>query len=152
MGNLGKLYNIVVHIRSSPIRTNEFKQKAGRSIPLDNRTRWNSWFHMLSVALNKDKVKPALHSYIEKYVAEGSLDKKDVISPRQWNELRTTKEFLEIFSEATNLMQGKQATIKLVLKAVDLLRDYFISSLVCRTRLLLILINNILENGITSIF
>jgi hypothetical protein len=153
MGNIGKLHNIVIHIRSSPIRTNEFKQKAGRSIPLDNRTRWNSWFNMLSVALNEEKVKPALHSYIEKYVAEGSLDVKDVISSKQWNELRTMKDFLEIFSEATNLMQGKQATIELVLEAVDLLRDYFISSLVCRTRLFLIsIINFSLENSIASIF
>jgi hypothetical protein len=108
---------------------------------------------MLSVALNEEKVKPALYSYIEKYVAEGSLDGKDVISSKQWNELRTMKEFLEIFSEATNLMQGKQATIELVLEAVDLLRDYFVSSLVCRTRLFLISINNFsLENSIASIF
>jgi hypothetical protein len=41
-GVLGKLHNVVVHIRASPGRTKQFEQRAGRRIPLDNRTRWNS--------------------------------------------------------------------------------------------------------------
>ena len=51
MGVMDKLHNIVVHIRASPKRTKEFEAIAGKSIPLDNRTRWNSWFRMLHVAL-----------------------------------------------------------------------------------------------------
>ena len=39
IGPLGKLYNIVVHIRNSAGRTKEFKDLAGRMIPLGNRTR-----------------------------------------------------------------------------------------------------------------
>ena len=42
MGQLGKLHNIVVHIRRSAGRTKEFKDLAKRIIPLDNRTKWNS--------------------------------------------------------------------------------------------------------------
>ena len=52
MGPLGKLHNNVVHIRSSANRTTWFKSKARKVIPLDNRTRWNSWFNMLSVAFD----------------------------------------------------------------------------------------------------
>ena len=39
MGPLGKLYNIVVHIRNSADRTKEFKNLAERIIPLNNRIR-----------------------------------------------------------------------------------------------------------------
>jgi hypothetical protein len=44
MGVMGKIHNLVIHIRASPNRTNEFKALSERLIPLDNRTRWNSWF------------------------------------------------------------------------------------------------------------
>jgi hypothetical protein len=42
MGPLGKMHNIVVHIRSSTTYIAEFIELVGRRIPLDNRTRWNS--------------------------------------------------------------------------------------------------------------
>ncbi|KAH8751159.1 hypothetical protein BGZ57DRAFT_775118, partial [Hyaloscypha finlandica] len=53
LGPLGKLYNIVVYIRRSPSRIARFKALARRLIPLDNRTRWNSWYTILDVALEK---------------------------------------------------------------------------------------------------
>jgi len=75
MGVLGKLYNIVIHIRSSAARTKLFMSYAGRRIPLDNRTRWNSWFHMLTVALKH-------RSTVDKYVEENlSTLQKDCLTP-----------------------------------------------------------------------
>jgi hypothetical protein len=50
----------MVNIRSSPTRTAEWKELAGRMIPMDNCTRWNSWFVMLKVLLN-------LEPYVTKY-------------------------------------------------------------------------------------
>lgn len=38
MGVMGKVHNLVIHIRASPNRTKEFEALAGKSIPLDNRT------------------------------------------------------------------------------------------------------------------
>ena len=37
----------------STARTNEFLELAGRKVPLDNCTRWNSWFLMLVIAVEK---------------------------------------------------------------------------------------------------
>ncbi|OXV05614.1 hypothetical protein Egran_06618, partial [Elaphomyces granulatus] len=54
IGSLGKLHNIVTFIRGSPGRTKRFKKVAGRMIPLDNRTRWNSWYTMVQVALDHE--------------------------------------------------------------------------------------------------
>jgi hypothetical protein len=50
IGAMGKLHNIVIHIRASAGRTTEFVISASRRIPLDNRTRWNGWYNMLKVA------------------------------------------------------------------------------------------------------
>jgi hypothetical protein len=42
LGPLGKAHNIVVYIYSSGGRVEQFRKLAGRMIPMDNRTRWNS--------------------------------------------------------------------------------------------------------------
>ena len=54
MGPLRKLHNIVIYIRSLANRTKQFIDLAGRRIPLNNCIRWNSWFQMLNVALEKE--------------------------------------------------------------------------------------------------
>lgn len=79
MGVIGKLYNIVVHVRALANRTEEIRKHIGRTIPLDNRMRWNSWFYMLQVSLN-DGVRPGLQQYIEKYHKEGLIDRRDLLS------------------------------------------------------------------------
>ena len=124
MGPLGKLHNIVVHIRGSAGRTKEFKDLAGRMIPLDNRTRWNSWFHMLHVALGLDT---SVDSYTKK-----NFDtlKAEYLSPMDWESLRTTSKFLNIFNRATLKAQGDQATIYNVLFVMDVIIRHFEQALV----------------------
>jgi hypothetical protein len=89
MGVMGKVHNIVVHIRSSPQRTAEFKKEAGRSIPLNNRTRWNSWYYMINVLL-EPQVLNAVRNYAEKQVFSGTLDKRDELSTHDIQLLRTS--------------------------------------------------------------
>ena len=48
---LSKLHNIIVDTYSSANRTQEFLALCLRIIPLDNCTRWNSWYLCLVVAL-----------------------------------------------------------------------------------------------------
>ena len=81
MGPLGKLHNLVVHIRGSANRTTWFVEKAKRSIPLNNRTRWNSWFHMLDVALDS-KIRHGLMLYTEHYQAD--IAKEDLLTTDDW--------------------------------------------------------------------
>jgi hypothetical protein len=64
----------VVNIRSLPTRTAEWKELAGRMIPMDNCTRWNSWFVMLEVLLN-------LEPYVTKYcINYGDKLKEDILT------------------------------------------------------------------------
>jgi hypothetical protein len=132
LGVMGKLHNIIVHIRASANRTQAFIKIAKRTVPLDNRTRWNSWAAMLKVALS-DTVKPALQEYIEQYFKEGLIDKRDVLTMEEWIQLRTITTFLEAFEGATLEMQGNQPTLGQVLENMDVLYDHFNECLVRRT-------------------
>ena len=67
MGPLGQMHNIVIHIRGSTARIAEFLELASRMIPLDNRTRWNSWDLMLVIAL---ELRPAIEKYCQNHELE----------------------------------------------------------------------------------
>ena len=51
LGPLGQGHNIVVYILGSPSCIAKFIGLVGKMIPMDNRTRWNSWYVMLIVLL-----------------------------------------------------------------------------------------------------
>lgn len=113
MGAMGKLHNLIVHIRGSANRTREFVENAGRRVPLDNRTRWNSWYSMLEVA-QQLPVKEALSLYAQKYYDSGTIDKRDILSPEDWIQLRTIRDHLFIFQEATLYLEGDRTTLERV--------------------------------------
>ena len=115
MGPLGKLHNIVVHIRGSASRTKEFVQEAGKRIPLDNRTRWNSWYNMLTAALSLEK-------HIDFYVKNQRDLQKDILKPSDWDLLRTTHAFLEIFSSITLQNEGDVRDISESLPSLFVIR------------------------------
>jgi hypothetical protein len=123
MGPLGKLHNIVIFIRL-PSHRKEFKLLAGRMIPLDNRTRWNSWYHMLQVALKHES---AIDSFTKKYF--DSLE-EDYLSPTEWEKLRTISKFLALFDRATLKTQGDQGSIDNVLFIMDIIIKHFDQALV----------------------
>ncbi|EED18402.1 conserved hypothetical protein [Talaromyces stipitatus ATCC 10500] len=105
MGLLGKCHNIVIHIRGSAARTAYFKTLAGRMIPLDNRTRWNSWSYMCEVALDYSS---AIDTYTKEYLDDLQ---DDYLTLSDWSRLRTINQFLKPFRQATLVTQGHQATI-----------------------------------------
>jgi hypothetical protein len=99
LGAIGKLHNIVIHIRSSSGRTAEFVESAGRRIPLDNCTRWNSWYSMLSVSSKLEKE-------IDFYCKNQPDLQKDVLSTQDWEWLRTFEGFLKLFHDVTLESEG----------------------------------------------
>lgn len=129
IGPLGQLHNIIVHIRGSTSRINEFLELAGRMIPLDNRTGWNSWYLMLVVAIEKEG---AIDSYTKNHFA--TLE-ADCLTPQDWKRLRTIKDFLQPFYRATLETQGDSATIDKVLFTMDVLVLWFEKALVSKLSL-----------------
>jgi hypothetical protein len=124
LGPLGKLHNIIVHIRSSAVRTAEFVKLAKRMIPLDNRTRWNSWYSSLDVA---DKQASSIDIYTKSHFDEL---RDDYLTPQDWERLRTIKTFLQPFHRATLETQGHRATLEKVLFTMDVLIQHFKIALV----------------------
>ena len=115
MGPLGQGHNIVVHIRGSAGRTEEFRALIGRMIPLNNHTRWNSWYKMLVVLLDKQE-------QVEKYVQnhENNLE-EDVLSFQDQKKLCTIKDFFAPFLRATLATEGDFVSIDRTLFIMDIL-------------------------------
>ena len=65
MSALEKLHNIVVHTHASSARFSELQDLADRAISRDNDTRWNSWYLMLEVDLEKES---AIDIYIKQWL------------------------------------------------------------------------------------
>jgi hypothetical protein len=115
LGPLGQGHNIVVHIRGSSARTEHFRTLAGRMIPMDNRTRWNSWYNMLLILL---QLKGKVEEYCEKYKTE--LE-EDLLSREDWKKLSMIKDFLAPFSRATLATEGDSVSIDRTLFNMDIL-------------------------------
>ena len=118
LGILGKLHNIVVHIRSSPARTAEFRAKANKLIPLDNSTRWNSWYSMLSAAI---ETKSVVTSYV--FENHDSL-KLDELATDDWLYLQQMEEVLSLFHSVTLLGQGDNAQLSRAIVILDVLKKH----------------------------
>ena len=114
----------MIYIQGLASRTREFKDLARRLILLDNYIRWNSWYHMLSVAL---QYKSAVDTYIKSYF--NTLE-ADCLSLKDWEKLQTTSKFLSVFDQATLITQGDQAIIDSVLPVIDALIKHFKKALV----------------------
>jgi hypothetical protein len=127
LGPLGKLHNIVVHIRGSPQRTREFTDilMARRRIPLDNRTRWNSWYQMLDAIFDEEDTGRDLQITVSQYYQRHSDElEKDILDTREWQHLRTIYEYLSCFSSATLTAEGHCATLEQVLDNMDICSAY----------------------------
>jgi hypothetical protein len=115
MGPLGKLHNLIMAIRASTQRYNQFKALAGRMIPRDNDTRWNSWFFMLDISLKKRK---EIISFVDEFFNEIELD---YLYPNDWSILREYHSFLKPFQQITKLTEGDNSTLDEVLVGMDFL-------------------------------
>jgi len=65
MSSLGKLHNIVIHIHATSAWITEFKKLVDRGLSHDNDTRWNSWYLLLKVAIEK---KSAVDAYTKRWI------------------------------------------------------------------------------------
>jgi hypothetical protein len=117
-GVLGQLHNLVVFSRSSTLRFSDFNQRIGRVIPLDDGTRWNSWYTMISAALDKKK---ELTGWINDNC---DLFPNDALSHANWQELKDIHDFLHPFFRVSQ-RQGRGTTLDEVLSHMDFLVHHY---------------------------
>jgi hypothetical protein len=108
MDALGKLHNIVVHIRASGGRMKSWEKTAPRRIPLDNRTRWNSWYQML-LAAHENQM------HIDCWTKEYDELEQDCISKAEWEWLTVVRTLMAEFHFFTVQNEGDQKGISFVL-------------------------------------
>jgi len=119
IGAMGKLHNIAVFIRSSTIHGDVWDEISSKALGIDNITRWNSWFVLLDVAIQKEG---AITSFLNRYHKE--LE-DDFLTPGDWQVLKMTHEFLQPFWQATMSQQQGWASIDQVLSNMDILFKRF---------------------------
>jgi len=122
-GSIGKLHNIVVFVRKSPQRMEEFlkvqcninteaSDVSTASLLLqvveDNATRWNSTYNMIYRAL---QVKDAIDLFTTRHVTSKRKDDKnlreDQLSEEDWDTLARVLALLEPFKKITCRMEGR---------------------------------------------
>jgi hypothetical protein len=116
-GVLGQLHNLVIFSRASSSRLADFKQKIGRAIPLDNDTRWNSWYTMIGTALEKKELMSWIGDNYEHFP-------NDALSHANWQELKDIHEFLHPFFRVSK-RQGRESTLDEVLSHMDFLIHHY---------------------------
>jgi hypothetical protein len=118
-GCLGRLHNLVRYIRLSPQRREEFAAivMGGHLTEFDrleliqnNSTRWNSWFHSITRALN---VRERLEIFSARHVpGKGSHGIANFrLDGQHWFELEKIELALKDFYAATLLSEGKKASL-----------------------------------------
>lgn len=112
-GHIGKLHYIVVYIRKTPQRRQEFQAggvdcDSTTLVPVrDNTTRWNSAYLMILRAL-------VLSSQIDYYCFQNSAEKKrddglkpeQILTPEDWLFLTQLADGLMVFHTATITLEG----------------------------------------------
>jgi hypothetical protein len=120
-GPLGKLHNFIVFVQKSTQRMQKFLALShNRHLARDNSTRWNSWYHMLEVALLlKDAIIDYFSNWMETEVAADELD------TTEWELLREIKTFLELLKSTTKSMESITHGLDRVLPAMDFILAQF---------------------------
>jgi hypothetical protein len=135
-GPMGKLHNIVVYIRRSPQRMEDFLHRQSQAslesahallqVTSDNATRWNSAYSMLDRGLK-------LKLYIDMYVSGCSDLQEDILSVSDWEFLRLMHTLLEPFQRHTKEMEGhgkdgKRAVLADAIPTLDMLRAHLLTT------------------------
>ena len=119
IGPFGKLHSIIAYMRASELLFNVFLELAGRVVPLDNDTQWDSWYNMNEVANELDS---PIDTFVRNHwKALG----KFALTPDEWETLREINTFLKPFEKVTRRTQGDLDSIEKTLYAIDTLVKHF---------------------------
>ena len=78
-----------MHIWSFNAYYNYFVAIALWAVPIDNKTRWNSWYKIILVAL---ELRVAIGKYQKEYI--NKFNKEDILNTTNWKALESIRDFL----------------------------------------------------------
>jgi hypothetical protein len=117
---LRKLHCLAVWIRSSSIHSDQWREAVGRSLGIDNATRWSSWHRVIGVALSR---KARIVQFMVDH--DEDIGCANVLTGADWDILSKTHAFLQPFTEATLLTEGDKASLCSTLRLMDGLLSHF---------------------------
>jgi hypothetical protein len=112
---LRKLHSIAVLLRKSTILYQSWMSDIGVALGIDNATRWNSWFHVIDVALRYRRAIVIWLTENSQQLEGNELDRDD------WDMLEKTHEFLQPFKQGTYLTEKKLSTLSDAMNVLDIL-------------------------------
>jgi hypothetical protein len=117
---LQKLHHLAVWLRSASIHSDNWREAVGRSLGIDNATRWSSWYKVISVALDKK-------AQIVQFMVDHDKDIgcAHLLTGADWDILSKTHTFLQPFTEATLITEGDKASLCSTLRLMDGLLAHF---------------------------
>ncbi len=125
---LGKLHNITVHIRTSDILSDYWRQLSPKLIlGINNATRWNSWYLLIKRAVSmRSKIIEICRHHKKEF-----SNSKDILTEEEWEQLKGTEEFLQPFYQAILKGQQEFASLNQALFFMDVLFKHFEEAKVC---------------------
>ena len=112
---LKKLHNIAVLLHTSVLLYQSWVSAIGVALGIDNITRWNSWFNIIDVALQRrSAIVIWLMDNIDK-IGDNHLEKDD------WDLLQKTHEFLQPFKQGTLLTEKNLSNLSDAVMVLDIL-------------------------------
>lgn len=94
---LRKIHHLAVWLRTSSIHSDQWDMRVGLRLGIDNDTRWDSWYKLLSNALRKKAEIRQFFLDFEREIGDNILTISD------WEFIERTQQFLQPFAAATLL-------------------------------------------------
>ncbi|OWT42391.1 hypothetical protein VFPPC_18318 [Pochonia chlamydosporia 170] len=116
---LRKIHHLAVWLRTSSIHSDQWDMRVGLRLGIDNDTRWNSWYKLLSNALRKKAEIRQFFLDFERELGDNILTISD------WEFIERTQQFLQPFAAATLLGEGAGSNLSHTLMIMDALLHHY---------------------------
>jgi hypothetical protein len=115
---LRKLHGLAKMLHNSNIYMDLWRDTVGLQLGIDNRTRWNSWYYLISRA---KRMKPQIVEFMLQHEAALGVNR---LTGEDWQILDRAHQFLETFAEATLYAEGKSSISQSLLVIEILLKKF----------------------------
>lgn len=116
---LWKVHQLAVWLRTSSIHSDQWDIRVGLRLGIDNDTRWNSWYQLLTNTLRKKVEIRQFFLDFEREIGDNILNVSD------WEFIERAQQFLQPFAAATLLGEGAGSNLSHTLMIMDALLHHY---------------------------
>lgn len=105
---LSKARSLVGHVRKSGVAVQKLQDICGKTLPVDNATRWNSSYLMMK---RLTELRHSINQVVQ-------MLKVDTLRVAEWEEVENVVNLLEPFADQTNLLQSDAHSLSYIIPAL----------------------------------